>query len=337
MTSWPLPTTPLTPAAATFRQSWAERWHGYHPRWGYNAPDGVAYDHRHAHPEFRDPLSSEDGVKASAEFHGAVIERLAAGRPVTLMTFDYESEWQGQREYETSSLDGLFNRVLAWSITEPPEEGDVDPDKLTVHVFITQVDVDDSRLDEVWANTSNGSEPLLIVGPDLNWLAQPHEECVAVNSYDPADIETLRAVERDTWDRWGVAEQRFAQLDLTQVAAFFESRREAWKDNGVRVATEPQYRTWLNHNDMAGIVEVLPVDLSLTDWFLIGLESDTAEVTLIVHDSGACTVQLDPDLNDEDAEMIIEYRGRAGSVDFDGVLDVFERVVATLAGRVVGS
>jgi hypothetical protein len=138
----------------------------------------VAYDHRHAYPEFRNPLSVAEGIHASAEFHGAVIKRLAAGEPITLMTLDYENEWQGKRVYETSSLDGLFTRELAGSITEPFEEGDVDADKWTVHVFITKVAVEDQRLDQVWAKTSNGSEPLLVVGPNQNWLARPSEECV---------------------------------------------------------------------------------------------------------------------------------------------------------------
>jgi hypothetical protein len=160
---------------------------------------------------------------------------------------------------------------------------------------------------------------------------------ISVNSYDTADIETLRAVERDIWDRWGIPQVRVAHLDLARVTSYSCSRRPAWEDIGVRVMTEPQYRTWLNHDDMQGIVDSLPVDLSLTDWLLIGLESETAAVTLIVYDSGAFEAQLDPDLNDEDAEIIFEYRGHARSVDFDGVVGVFERAVASLAGRTVES
>lgn len=333
MTSWLLPAATLSPAAGAFRQTWAERWQGHHPQWGYDAPGGCAYDHRHAHPEFRNPLSDEDGTRATAEFHRAVIDRLAGDQPVTLMTFDYESEWQGQHQYAASSLGGLFDRELAWSIAEPPEEDDPDPDQLTIHTFITQVDTGDPRLEQVWAETCQGSEPLLVTGPELRWLARPHEECVAVHSFDEADIETLRSVQRETWDRWNVPQERFPNLDLARVASYFENHRGAWEESGVRVATEPQYRTWLNQYDLAGIVHALPSDLSLTDWFLTGLESDTAKATLIVHDSGTCSVQLDPDVNDEDTEMIFEYRDRAGSIEFDGVVATFERVVATLAGR----
>jgi hypothetical protein len=87
------------------------------------APEDVVYDHRHAHPEFRNPLSSADDRNASVEFHAAVIERLAADQPITLLTFDSDSEWQGERTFETSDFGGLVERDLAWSVVEPPAEG----------------------------------------------------------------------------------------------------------------------------------------------------------------------------------------------------------------------
>lgn len=52
---------------------------------------------------------------------------------------------------------------------------------------------------------------------------------------------------------------------------------------------------------------------------------------MIVHDSGTCSVQLDPDTADDDSEMLFEHREHAGSLDFAGIVSVFERVVGTLA------
>ncbi len=305
----------------------------FYLRTGYEAPRGTVSGHGDAHPTFRSPLSSGDEIEASAEFHGAVIRRLAAGQHITIVTFDFENEWQGHRTHQTSSLDGTFDRELLWSITALSEEEDEeDEEESTDHVFITQVEADDPRLDEVWAMVSDSCEPLLVVGPDASWIARPHEECLVVESFDAADIETLREVERETWARWGIPQDRSAILDLSRVASYFESRREAWRHSGVRVVTEPQYRTWLNPFELDKIVESLPDDLSLTDWFLVELESDRARVMLVVHDSGAYTRQLYPDIDDEDEEMIYDRPGSAGSVDFEGVVDIFERSLAILAG-----
>lgn len=322
--SW-LPDPPLTKDALVFRRRWAERWNGYAPLSGSGSPGDSVYDHRHAHPEFRSPLSSDEEAEARVEFHAAVIERLANGRPVTLMTFDVESEWAGDHAYQVSALDGLLEREPLFSMIE--EEHD---DGTSVnHVFISPIGADDPRLREVWSKTANGKTHVLVVGPGMEWLARPHVECVAVHTFVAADLEVLRQVERDTWDRWGVPHDRVALLDLARVEAYLTARREAWRRGGVQVVTGPQYRVWRN-GEYDHITDALPADLSQTDWLLVGLESETAEATVIVHDSGTCTVQLDADTTDEDTELVFEYREHAGSIDFDGVVDVFERVVGTL-------
>ncbi len=326
MSVWLLPASPPTEYALAFRRRWADRWKGYVPSSGGWAPEGTVYDHRHAHPEFRDPLSSDEGIDASVEFHAAVIERLATGRPVTLMTFDFEWEWEGQPGREVSALDGLLERDPLLSMLEEPQ----DDEGAVTHVFISHIGADDPRLREVWRKTAEGETPVLVVGPEMEWLARPHEECVAVHSFVGADLDVLREVERETWDRWGVPQDRIAGLDLARVEAYFTAGREVWRHEGVRVVTEPQYRVWCD-GEVDHIAHALPADLRQTDWFLVALESDTAQAQVIVHDSGTCTVQLDPDTTDEDSELLFEHRGHAGSLDFDGVVGVFERVVASLA------
>jgi len=330
MTSWLVPDVPLSAKAADVRRLFAERWPDYHPRWGFGAPQGLPYDHRHAHPDFRDPLSSEDGIRASTEFHGAVVSRLTDGSPLTLVTFDFENRWDGDSAYEASALTGLLDRDFVGTIVEPTDDDPGDESK--IHVFISTVDPDDSRLLPIWQETAQGAELLLVTNAELTWLARPHEECVAVHSCNEADTETLRAVEAETWARWNIPTWRAPLIDLAAVTSYFESRREAWEVDGVRVACGPQFRTWSDPDTLERIVLDLPNDLSLTDWFLIGLESDTARATVIVHDSGTCTVQLDPDVDDENSEVVFEYRDRAGTLEFDGVTAVIERVVAALAG-----
>lgn len=122
MNAWLLPASPLTEDALAFRRRWTDRWKGYVPRTGRESPEGAAYDHRHAHPQFRDPLFSTEGVDASVEFHAAVIERLATGQPVTLMTFDFEWEWEGELGREVSTLDGLLKRDPLLSMLEEPQD-----------------------------------------------------------------------------------------------------------------------------------------------------------------------------------------------------------------------
>jgi hypothetical protein len=85
-----------------------------------------------------------------------------------------------------------------------------------VHVFVTQIESDDPRLSQVWEKTVDGTGGVLIAGPDLDWLASPDGECMAVDSFDETDIATLRTVERETWDRWGVPQERVAHLDLAR-------------------------------------------------------------------------------------------------------------------------
>ena len=320
------PDPPLTEKALVFGRRWAERWPGYDPRYGGGAPEGSVYDHRHAHPDFRSPLSSDEEADASVEFHAAVIEWLADGRPVTLLTFDVESEWDGDYAYQVSALDGLLEREPLLSVIDEQH----DDGTSVIHVFISTIGADDLRLPEVWAKTANGDAPVLVVGPEMQWLARPHVECVAVNTFVDADLESLREVERETWDRWGVPHDRVALLDLARVTAYFLGRRDTWRRAGVQVVTGPQYRVWRD-GEFDHIADTLPADLSQTDWFLVGLESAAGEATVIVHDSGTCTVQLDRDTADEDSEMVFEYREHAGSLDFDGVVGVLERVVGTLA------
>lgn len=230
-----LPDPPLTENALVFKRRYAEWWQGYDPGNGSLSPDGSVYDHRHAHPEFRSPLSSGEEADARVEFHAAVIERLADGRPVTLMTFDVESEWEGEHAYQVSTLDGLLEREPLFSIIE--EEYD---DGISVnHLFISPIEADDPRLREVWAKTAIGAASVLVVGAEMGWLARPHVECVGVHTFVDRDLEILQEVERDTWDRWGVPHDRVALLDLARVEAYFTARRETWHRAGVRVVTGP--------------------------------------------------------------------------------------------------
>lgn len=332
MTSWLVPESPLSVQAAEFRRLLAEQWPGYHLRWGFGAPEGRADDHCHAHPDFRDPLSSEDGIRASAEFHGAVVSRLADGFPLTLVTFHYENRWDGETTYGTSGLTSLLDRDFVGTILEPSEDADDPDNESKIHVFISIVEPADARLRQVWQETAQGAEPLLVTNGELTWLARPHEECVAVHSFDDADVEKLRMVQAETWARWNIPTRREPLIDLAAVTSYFEARREAWAGQGVQVVTGPQFRTWRDPDTFDDIVLELPEDLSLTDWFLVGLESPTGEATVIVHDTGTCTVHLDPDVDDEDSDTVFEYPDRAGTLDFDGVTAVMERVVATLAG-----
>ena len=317
-------TVTATPTG-TFARRWAERWAGYGLLDGSGAPDGSVYDHRHAHPEFRSPLSAREEADARVEFHTAVIERLADGRPVTLMTFDVESEWAGEPTYRVSALDGLLEREPLFSVSDQEEDG------VSVHhVFISSIEADDPRLRDVWARTAIGNVRVLVVGPELAWLAEPHVECVAVHTFADQDLEILRAVQRETWDRWGVPHDHVALLDLAGVEAYVSAHREAWRGLGVQIVTGPQYRVWRD-GEFNHIADELPADLSQTDWLLVGLESATGEATVIVHDSGTCTVQLFTDTADDDSELAFEHRGHAGSLDLEGVVSVFERVVRTLA------
>jgi hypothetical protein len=326
---WAIPDTQPSLAAVSFRKHWDTRWPDSHPRWGRTPASGAMYDHRHAHPDFRNPLSADGALLVSAEFHAAVIERLSEGRPITLATFDFENHWQGTRSYQASSLGGILDRELVWSITDPPEEDDEDEEAI-VHVFITQLEVDDPRLTEVWRRSSDGNEIVLVCDRDLRWLAWPFEECVGVATINADDIEKLKQVEREIWDRWNIPQERFAALDLAQVASYIDTQRSAWAEKGVQIATEPQYRTWKNPSEFKDIAGSVPADLTLTDWLLIELESTTASATVIVHDTGAYDLRLDPDLDDEEAETLFEHRGPAESADFDDVVEVFERTVATL-------
>lgn len=333
MTSWQEPDAPLSESAAEFRRLLAERWSDYHPRWGFGASDDRFYEHLHAHPDFRDPLSSEDDIRASAQFHAAVVTQLADGSPLTFVTFDYENRWDGETFQSQSGLTGHFDREFVGTILEPIEDDDDPDDESKIHAFISTLEPDDARLRRIWQETAQGAEPLTVTNAELTWLARPYEECVALHSCDADDLETLRTVQAQTWSRWGIPAKRQPFIDLAAVSSYFEDRREAWAGDGVHVVTGPQFRTWSDPDTFDSIMDALPEDLSLTDWFLIGLESATAEATLIVHDTGACTVYLDPDTNDEDSETIFEDRGRAGSLDFEGVAAVMERVVATLKGN----
>jgi hypothetical protein len=75
----------------------------------------------------------------------------------------------------------------------------------------------------------------------------------------------------------------------------------------------------------------LPADLSCVDWFLVSFDSGVASGRVIVHDSGTCEAQVDPDTDDPEAELVREPRQRAGTLDTKGAIAVLERVVSTLA------
>lgn len=79
------------------------------------------------------------------------------------------------------------------------------------------------------------------------------------------------------------------------------------------------------------IVHRIPTDLSATDVLTVEFESATADATVIVHDVDACEVYLDPDSGNADADLILQRRGRANSLDLDGVRATVDRTVASMA------
>lgn len=326
MSAWLIPQRPLSEQARAYRQRWADRWGALDPPHGYDAPEGALYTHLHACPEFRSPLSPDEEARASAEFHQEALRRLARGRPITVITFDWEWEGDGGGSETTLVEIPSQERDLWVSYVEDPE----DTDRTITHAFRTEMRVDDPRVVALVDRVAVGNVAATFTAHDLSWVARPNEECMALNSFIREDLEILEAVELEIWAKWGIHRERRALLDLAEVVAEFEERRPAWEQSGVTVDTGPQFRSW--DGDRIDILSELPADLSSVDWFLVGFASRSAEATVIVFDTGTCQVMIDPDPDDPDADTIFEYREQPGSHDLDAVVATFERVVASLGG-----
>lgn len=326
MSVWLIPQQALSEEAARYRQLWVDRWGALDPPHLYDAPEGVLYTHLHAHPEFRSPLSPADEGRVSAEFHREALWRLARGRPVTVLTFEYEAgveyEQVGPEIVEISDQD----RDPWVSYIEDPD----DEDRVVVHVFRTDMAADDARLFALVDRAAEGNVGITFTCHDLTWVARPYEECMALYSFEREDLAILEGVESEVWARWGIHQGREPLLDLGQVAAEFERRLPIWKQAGVTVNTGPQYRSW--DGDRIEILDDLPSDLTSVDWFLVGLEANAADATVIVFDTGTCQVMIAPDSEDPDADMIFEYRQHPGSHDLAAVMATLDRVVAALTG-----
>lgn len=312
--------------ADRLQAAWVARWLGIHPRWGGTHAD-VLYDHRHAHPEFRNPLSAHDSIRASAEFHHEVSARLVSSSgSVILLFFDYEYAWEGNAHRDTSQLHDDFEAEHFVALSEIDESGS----PLTVHVFAVELSSSDPRWQDLWELTAAGNEHVLLTDHDVRVLVRPLEECVAVYSHERSDLTQLAEVEADVWRRWGIKAERGSLIDLAQVNAYVDRRRTAWADDGVSVSKGPQYRTW-DDDDAIVVVDELPVDLGRTDWLLIELSTATelASATVIVHDQGAADVLFETDA-DEDKDMERRHREKAGSLCGADVPLLLEDVVQRL-------
>lgn len=303
---------------------------GHRPQVSKYPPDGALNDHRDAYPDFRCPLSREEERHAGIDFHRDAIRRLAgAETSIIVMTFDWE--WirltDGETGYQGSPIAGLFDREPWLSVISDPED---DEETDIAHVFMSNVELTDPRLNEVWEKTATNEAFVLVTTPALDWLAWPIEEHLNLLAFDDATLALVREVERETWTSWGIEEGREASLDLVGVAAYVEGRLAEWERQGVTVANGPQYRCW--EGDEIRIHRALPVDLSRTDWFYIVLKGVSAEADVTVHDTG--TVDVYPSAEDEALEALLwRDRQHAGELDLAGVSAVLERVAGTLAAR----
>lgn len=329
---WLLPDEPLSASALALRQLWADRWQGTDPHGRDHKPSGALADHLDAYPDFRCPLSQSEERLASAEFHAEAIRRLAVDETgVILMTFDWEWTYHldGEHGQQTSQLAGLLDREPWLSLISEPED---EEDTVVTHVFMTPLALDDLRLAQVWNQTANGEASVLVTNPSLEWLAWPIEEHLNVLAFNPDTLTRAREVEQDTWSRWGIMGDRQALLDLAEVSAYFEKRRDDWERRGVRPTMGPQYRHW--KDGQVDVQFTLPDDLTNTDWFFIRLSSASAEASVVVYDTGTCTV-LPCANNEADDDALDALIGRshqhAGELDLAGIIAVFEEVVDALA------
>ncbi len=98
MHAWMPPTGDESPQAAALRERWFERWGGSDLVHGLgDAPDGVVDDCVDAYPAFRCPLSWEEEQQAARDFQRGALEALACGRPVTVVTIEWEWGCSGSR------------------------------------------------------------------------------------------------------------------------------------------------------------------------------------------------------------------------------------------------
>ena len=336
--AWLRPSGELSEPARVYRGLWADRWPDWDPKYlgGGAVPDGAVRGRRDAYPLFRCPLSADEVLQISGEFHHAVVSRLAGGEPLTVVTFDYELTFAGEIEYRRFDTVPDLDRDPWLSLTEEPEDDDPDPPTIT-HLFHTELTPTDPRLAVILARAAVGDSPVTITDRNLNWIAIPHEETMTVISYDPKDLDVLVEAQQATRARWGVDQPFAALIDLAEVTAYFNERRASWARAGVQVVAGPEYRTWTN--DGLGVTHDLPDDLGTVDWFRIELETLTSRATIVVHDTGTCSVSIDIDVENPDDPEDIEYEilnqaaQHAGHLDLPGVLATMERVATAIAHR----
>lgn len=263
MVVWLLPDEPPTASALALRRLWADRWQGTDPHHRGPKPAGALDDHLDAYPDFRCPLSQNEELLASTEFHADAIRRLAgAAVSIILMTFDWEWTYHpdGEHGEHTSQLAALLDREHWLSLISEPDD---DEQTVVTHVFMTPLELADRRLGQIWNQTAGGEATVLVTNPSLDWLAWPIEEHLNLLTFDPEALERARTAKQATWSGWGIAEDREASLDLAEVSAYFHKRRDGWEHEGVRVTMGPQYRHW--KDGQVDVQFTLPEDLTNTD------------------------------------------------------------------------
>jgi hypothetical protein len=290
----------------------------------YDSPVGALYTHLDAYPEFRSPLSPDDEERASAEFHLAAIRRLSRGNPVVVLTFDWENPGQdGGWESDLAEIEA-DDRELWLSYVEEPEVEDC----VIMHAFLTTMAPDDRRLAALTRRTADGNLSVTVTDPNLNWIARPNEQCVALYTFDPENLSLLQVVEDEIRAKWQIQTEREPLLDLAAVTAAFDERRSSWERAGITVRTGPQYRSL--DGERIAILDRMPADPRTVDWFLIGLACGNSEASVIVYDTGTCDVAIDLDTDDPDGDVFRERRQGPGSHDLRAVAAVFDRVAAAL-------
>ena len=336
---WLLSEGPSSDAARAFRRLWAQRWQGTHPGWLTQLPSAAYSDHRHAYPEFRNPLGSEEGLEASRVFHRDVIRRLAAEETqLLLVTLDVVSVWHEDgvrhewRDEETAGAVTFDREEWLEMILDLEEFEETNGEDYAVaHAFVSAVGIDDPRLEALWAETAAG-ERVLVTNTGLDWIARPNEECVSVAAFAPSVLDALRAAEQASYERWGIPARRDPVVDLAEVAAHIATSSAEWSRRGVEITTGPQYRCW--DEDTTHIESTPPADWGDADWIHLEMSGPAADAMVTVHDTGTCDIL--PLVEDEDAaigQILARRRGHAGELDESGLVAALEHVVATLAGR----
>lgn len=334
VTVWLIPSNPPSEQARRFRELWARRWLGTHPRYLNGIPDSAFSDHRHAYPDFRCPLSAAEEIEANRAFQRDVIARLAGTETdIVMVTFDWHwAEYDDVRSerLERSGIADVVDREWwASAILDPEELDEVEnaDEVATADLYFSHVPLTDPQLEQVWDQTATENAVVLFTNPTLDWLVRPEGQCVGVATFNTADLDRLKAAEHASGERWGIEEGREPLLDLAEVAAYVEGRRAEWGRRGVTVTEGPQYRCW--DGDDIYIRESLPTDLAATDWFFVELANDDDEVTVTVHDTGTCDVAVFTE--DEALEATLSRdRQHAGALDLRGVGAVLEGVASAL-------